>query len=46
MRHVACCLIFSLLLTRAADAQSLEATYVVLGAQGAIARAVLTGTTH
>ena len=46
MRHVACCLIFRLLLTRAADAQSLEATYVVLGAQGAIARAVLTGTTH
>src|SRR5262245_49930650 len=39
-------LIFILLLARAADAQSLETVYVVLGAEGPVARAVLAGTSR
>src|SRR4029453_19084737 len=45
-RRAASALIFILLLTRVADAQSLEAVYVVLGADGPVARAVLAGTTR
>jgi Calcineurin-like phosphoesterase len=45
-RRAASPLIFILLLTCTADAQSLEAVYVVLGADGPVARAVLAGTTR
>jgi Calcineurin-like phosphoesterase len=45
-QRAASALMLILLLIRAADAQSLEAVYVVLGANGPIARAVLAGTTQ